>query len=120
MYSPQVLDHFENPRNAGSVVDPDASVRVENPACGDILQLTLKIADDKIEEICFRCRGCVASMACASALTEMVQGSTIEAARNLSKEELIDTVGGLPQASSHAADLALDALAAALDQLSVC
>ena len=118
MYSPQVLDHFENPRNAGSVADPDASVRVENPACGDILQLTLKLSGDKIEEICFRSKGCVASMACASALTELVQGSTVAAARKLSKEELIEAVGGLPQASGHAADLALDALAALLDKVS--
>ena len=117
MYSPQVLDHFENPRNAGSILDPDASVRIENPACGDLLQLTLKIAGDKIGEIGFRCKGCVASMACASALTELVQGQSIAAARQLSKQELIDAVGGLPQASGHAADLALDALAAALDQL---
>jgi nitrogen fixation NifU-like protein len=118
MYSPQVLDHFENPRNAGSVADPDASVRIENPACGDILQLTLKIDGGRIEEICFRSKGCVASMACASALTELVQGRTIAAARQLSKEELMQAVGGLPQASSHAADLALDALAAVLEKLS--
>jgi nitrogen fixation NifU-like protein len=118
MYSPQVLDHFENPRNAGSVVDPDASVRIENPACGDLLQLTLKIADDKIEEIRFRAKGCVASMACVSAMTEMIKGKDLGQARQLRREELMQAVGGLPQASSHAADLALDALAAALNQLS--
>jgi nitrogen fixation NifU-like protein len=118
MYSPQVLDHFENPRNPGTVADPDAMVRIENPACGDLLQLTLKTDGDRIEEICFRSKGCVASMACASALTEMVKGKSLGEARQLSREELIETLGGLPQASSHAADLALDALAAALKKLS--
>ena len=95
MYSPQVLDHFENPRNAGTVVDADASVRIENPACGDLLQLTLKIDGDKIDEICFRSKGCVASMACASALTEIVKGRAIGDARQVSKEELIEAVGGV-------------------------
>jgi nitrogen fixation NifU-like protein len=118
MYSPQVLDHFEHPRNAGKVAAPDASARIENPACGDILEITLRLSDDRIEEIRFLAKGCVASMACASALTEIVKGKLIGDARKLSKEELINAVGGLPQASGHAADLALDALAAALDQLS--
>lgn len=118
MYSPQVLDHFEHPRYAGKVAAPDAAVRVENPACGDILEITLKLSGDRIEEIRFLAKGCVASMACASALTEIVQGKIIGEARKLSRKDLIDAVGGLPQASGHAADLALDALAAALRQLS--
>jgi nitrogen fixation NifU-like protein len=59
MYSAEVLDHFEHPRNAGTIADADASVRIENPACGDILELTIKIADGGIEEIRFRAKGCV-------------------------------------------------------------
>jgi len=116
MYSPQVLDHFEHPRNAGVVAEPDASVRMENPACGDVLQLTLKISGNRIEEICFRAKGCVASIACASVLTEIVRGQSVEKARALKREELIGALGGLPAASSHAAHLAMDALAAALNQ----
>lgn len=117
MYSPQVLDHFEHPRNAGKVANPDACVRIENPACGDILELTLKLAGDRIDEVRFLAKGCVASMACASALTEMVKGKAIEDARKLSREGLAQSVGGLPQASTHAAQLSLDALSAALDQI---
>ena len=116
MYSSQVLGHFEHPRNAGAVASPDASVRIENPACGDVLQLTLKLSGGQIEEIRFLAKGCVASMACASALTELVRGRTVERARALNREELIAAVGGLPPASAHASHLALDALAAALDQ----
>jgi len=116
MYSPELLDHFEHPRNAGDVAAPDASVRMENPACGDILQLALKLSGGRIEEIRFRAKGCVASMGCGSALTELARGRTVAEARALSREELVRAVGGLPAASMHASHLALDALAAALDQ----
>jgi nitrogen fixation NifU-like protein len=116
MYSAEVLDHFEHPRNAGEVAEPDASVEMENPACGDVLKLTLKLAGGRIEAIRFLARGCVASVACGSALTELVCGKTVEQARELRREELVRAVGGLPGASTHASHLALDALAAALDQ----
>jgi nitrogen fixation protein NifU and related proteins len=119
MYSAEVLDHFEHPRNTGAIADADASARIENPACGDILELSLKIDGDRIAEICFRARGCVAAMACASALTEMVRGKGIGEARKLTREELLRAVGGLPQASSHASHLAIDALDAVLNQLSM-
>jgi nitrogen fixation NifU-like protein len=118
MYSAEVLDHFEHPRNAGTIADADASARIENPACGDILELTLKVDGDRIAEIRFRARGCVAAMACGSALTELARGKSINEARKLTREELLRAVGGLPQASSHASYLAMDALEAVLQQLS--
>jgi nitrogen fixation NifU-like protein len=116
MYSPQVLDHFEHPRNAGSVADPDATVQIENPACGDVLKLTLRLSGDRIEEIRFLAKGCVCSMACGSALTELIRGKTIAKARELQREVLVRAVGGLPPASMHASHLAMDALAAALNR----
>jgi nitrogen fixation NifU-like protein len=117
MYSAQVLDHFQHPRNAGEVSDPDAAVEIENPACGDVLRLTLKFNSGCISEIRFKAKGCVPSMACGSALTELVWSKTPEEARKLRREDVIAAVGGLPQASSHAAQLAMDALSAALSQL---
>ncbi len=117
MYSPQVLDHFEHPRNAGTVANADASARIENPACGDILELTVKISAGRIAEIRFRAKGCVAAMACGSALTELVSGKTVDEARRLSREELVRAVGGLPEASSHASHLAMDALGAVVGKL---
>jgi len=117
MYSPQLLDHFEHPRNAGEVENPDVSVQLENPACGDILKLSLKVAQGRITEIRFRCKGCVPAMACASALTDLVKGKTLDEARRLRRHELVTILGGLPEASTHASHLALDALAAALNQL---
>jgi len=117
MYSRQLLDYFEHPRNAGEVPDPDASVQLENPACGDVLKLTLKVAEGRIVDIRFLAKGCVAAMACASLLTELVRGRTVEEARRLRREELVARIGGLPTASSHASHLALEALATALKGL---
>jgi nitrogen fixation NifU-like protein len=117
MYSPQVLDHFQHPRNAGEVANPDASVQIENPACGDVLKLTLKVTDGRIDEIRFLAQGCVSAVACASLLTELLQGKTIAAARQLRREELVRSIGGLPQASLHASHLAMDALTAAIRNL---
>ena len=117
MFSPQVLDHFEHPRNSGSVPEPDASVQLQNPACGDVLKLTLKIANGRVADIRFLVKGCVPSIACASALTELVHGKTIAEARSLKREQLVEAVGGLPPASSHASHLAMDALHAMLEQV---
>jgi nitrogen fixation protein NifU and related proteins len=117
MYSQQVLDHFEHPRNAGAVAEPDAQALIENPACGDTLKLTVKVSDGRIEEIRFQAKGCVASVACASALTEIVRGKTVEEARKLRPDEIVRAVGGLPPASMHASHLAMDAFEAVLKQI---
>ena len=116
MYSPQILDHFQNPRNPGQVQNPDARVQIENPACGDVLELTAKISAGHLAEIRFRAKGCVSAMACASALTELVAGRTIPEAGHVSREELLEKIGGLPEASAHAGYLAIDALRALLEK----
>ncbi len=114
MYSPQLLDHFQNPRNAGEIPDADATVELENPVCGDVIRLSVKFEQDRLAQIKFKAKGCVPAMACASALTELVQGRSVEEASKLTRDDLTNRVGGLPQASGHAAQLALDALFAAL------
>src|SRR5207245_445052 len=120
MYSPQLLDHFQNPRNAGEITDPDASVQLENPACGDILKLTLRVTDGRIAEIRFLAKGCVPAMACGSLLTELVQGRTVKEASKLRREELVQAIGGLPEGSAYAGHRAIDALAAALKGATDC
>jgi nitrogen fixation NifU-like protein len=114
VYSRQVLDHFEHPRNTGVVPSPDASAQVENPACGDILKLTVKLFDGRITEVKFLAKGCVPAIACGSALTELVIGKTLKEAAAISREDLVQEIGGLPEASTHAGHLAMDALAALL------
>lgn len=114
MYSRELLDHFENPRNAGVIENPDATARLENPACGDILELTLRLEGDSIADIRFRAKGCVSAMACGSVVTELVKGKSLDFARAISREELLKEVGGLPEASAHAGHLAIDTLKALL------
>ncbi len=117
MYSSQVLDHFEHPRNVGELADPTAAVQVENPACGDVMRLSIKLVDNRISEVRYRVKGCVPAIACGSLLTEVLSGRTLAEARKLKREELVRALGGLPQASSHASHLAMDALTAALKEL---
>jgi nitrogen fixation NifU-like protein len=114
VYSAELLDHFQNPRNAGEVAAPDRAARLENPVCGDILELTLKLEGKRIADIRFRAKGCVPAMACGSAITELAKGKNVDQARQVSREELVQKVGGLPEASAHASHLAMDTLAALL------
>jgi nitrogen fixation protein NifU and related proteins len=114
VYSAALLDHFQNPRNAGEVSPPDSIAKVENPVCGDILELTLKLEGNRIADVRFRAKGCVPTMACGSAITELAKGKTTDEARKISRQELLQRVGGVPEASSHASHLALEALAALL------
>lgn len=114
MFAPQLLDHFEHPRNAGELPAPTASAQLENPVCGDVLQLTLRIKDGSITEARFRAKGCVAAIACGSLLTELIVNQTVTRAKNLNREELSAGLGGLNPESNHAAALAIDTLRAAL------
>jgi nitrogen fixation protein NifU and related proteins len=117
MYSAELLDHFQNPRNVGEVENPDAMAEIQNPACGDLLRLTMNQVSGHITDVKFKAQGCAASIACGSALTEIMMGRRLDDIRNLRREELISAVGGLPQASTHAAELALDALAVVLSRI---
>ena len=118
MYSAKLLDHFEHPRNVGEITAADASAQVENPACGDIMQLTLELDAGRIVQARYRTRGCVAAIACGSALTEMLIGLTPAEATLLKRDAVVAVVGGLPNESMHAGHLAMDALKAALAKLS--
>src|SRR5271168_966971 len=109
MFTDLVLDHFRNPRNAGTLADATAEVKVSNPVCGDILQLAVRVEDGRIIEARFLCRGCTTSIACASLLTEQITGSAIPDLRRITSESLSQDLGTLPPASFHAAQLAFDA-----------
>jgi nitrogen fixation NifU-like protein len=118
MYSEKVLDHFEHPRNIGELPSPDAEVRLEHQVCGDIMSLSVKIAEGRIDQVRYRTRGCVASIAAGSCLTEMIQGKSLAEASALQRENLLEALGGLPNASIHPTHLAMDALAQVLKKLS--
>jgi nitrogen fixation NifU-like protein len=117
MFSEAVLDHFRNPRNAGELPNASATVEVSNPVCGDILKLSARIVDGQIAEARFLCRGCTTSIACASILTEELRDRTLAEARSITAESLSQSLGGLPPATFHGAQLAADALSALLQKL---
>jgi nitrogen fixation protein NifU and related proteins len=110
MLSDAVLDHFQNPRNAGELDGADAKVEVSNPVCGDILQLAVRMEGERIAEARFLCRGCTTSIACASLLTEQLRHRTLAEARALTAQSLSQSLGGLPPATFHGAELAADAV----------
>ena len=114
MFTKQLLDYFHNPRNAGVLPSPAITAEATNPACGDILQLSILVKDGMIEAMRFKAQGCVASVACGSILTEIANGKTLAEAGQIKVEELSSALGGLPQQSKHAALLAVDALQAVL------
>jgi nitrogen fixation protein NifU and related proteins len=116
-YTQTVLDHFEHPRNVGDLADADAEVRLEHPVCGDIMKLAVKLAGGRIGEVRFRTRGCVASIAAGSCLTEMIAGKSLAEAAALQRDQLVVALGGLSNASIHASHLAMDALQQVLSKL---
>ena len=118
MYSDRLLDHFQHPRNAGEIPDADIRVEVSNPICGDKLRLTAKVGGGRIEAIGYLTRGCTASIAVGSAVTELLQGRTSAEVLAITKERVEKAVGGLSNESKHAALLAVDgakALAQAME-----
>lgn len=117
IYSEKVLDHFQHPRNVGDLAEADARARVENPVCGDIMDLAVKLSGDRIGEVRFRTRGCVPSIAAGSCLTEMIKGRSLPEARTIKREQIVQALDGLPNASMHASHLAMDALQELLKKL---
>lgn len=111
MHSQRLLDHFSNPRNPGELPQPAVTVDVSNPACGDMLRLSARIENGRIAEARFLTRGCTASIAASSALTEWMTGKTLDELSTLSSTMIEDAIGGLEPASKHAAVLCVDAAA---------
>lgn len=114
MYNDVVMDHFSNPRNVGVLDDANAIGFEVNPVCGDSMRLYLKIENDRIVEARFQTAGCGAAIATSSMATEMLKGLTLDAARDLTKDDIEDALGGLPGNKIHCSMLAVDALEAAL------
>jgi len=113
-YSSIFKDHLTHPRNVGEL--PEATVVAEetNPVCGDRLRLSLVVKDDRIEAVRYLAYGCPPTLVCGSVLTELILGKTTDEARNLTRANLLDAIGGLPSRKHHAAALALEALNKAL------
>ena len=117
-YSPTLLEHFLNPRNAGLMREPDGTGVEEYEGCGDLARFFLRVQDGRVSEVRFQTYGCGPTIAAASAASEKVAGRPVEELLNMKAQEVEDAVGGLPDDRKHAADVVAGALrAAALDTL---
>src|SRR5947207_4708980 len=105
MYSDRLLDYFRNPRNVGELPAPAVTVEVTNPACGDIMRLSVRFEDAAVAEARYRTRGCTASIAAGSALTEWLAGKPKTELERLRPAAVEDLVGGVEPESTHAAVL---------------
>jgi nitrogen fixation protein NifU and related proteins len=108
MPSERLIDHFRNPRNVGELPPPALRVDVVNPACGDMLRLFARVEGDTLAAVTFKARGCVASIAAASALTELLEGRTRQSLLELKPADIESAVDGLEPESKHAAQLCID------------
>jgi nitrogen fixation NifU-like protein len=108
MYSERLLDHFQNPRNVGELPPPAVTVEVSNPACGDILRLSARFDDGRVVEARYKVRGCTASIAAGSALTEWLLGKRREELAGFRVAVIDEALGGLKNESKHAAVLCGD------------
>jgi len=115
LYNETVMDHFLNPRNMGDVQEADGIGEVGAAACGDIMKISLKIRDGKIEDARFKTFGCGSAIASSSMATELIKGRTLEEAKNFSNQEVVDALGGLPPVKIHCSVLAEEALKAAIE-----
>ena len=113
-YSETLKEHLAHPRHAGELADWNARAEETNPVCGDRLSLFLRVEGDRIEAVSFLAYGCAPTIACGSALAEMLEGMPAEKAANLKREDLVRALGGLPARKQHAAALAIETLRAAL------
>ena len=114
MYSDRLLHHFSHPQNVGDLAPPAITVNVMNPACGDQLRLAARFDGETVAEVRYRTRGCTASIAAGSALTEWMQGRTLTELSAISPAVVQEAVGGLPPESNHAAVLCVEAVRALL------
>ena len=117
MYSEKVLDHFHHPRNVGEIAAATAVIEVTNPACGDVMKLWAAVREGRIVDVKFKVAGCVPAVACGSWMTEAIRGKPLAQLEAMAPDVIEAGLGGLPQASKHAALLASDALQRLLEQI---
>ena len=115
MYSETVMDHFNNPRNAGVIEDADGIGEVGNPVCGDMMTFYIKVKDNRLEDVKFQTFGCVAAIAVSSMVSEMAKGKNLEEAKKITNKQVAETLGGLPPNKMHCSNLGAEALTLAIN-----
>jgi len=110
MYSDKVIKHFKNPHNQGTIKDADAVGEKGNVGCGDVMRIYLKVENDIIKDVKFETFGCAAAIAVTSAMTDIVKGKTLDEALAVTKDNIVEDLGGLPAPKIHCSMLGVDAL----------
>jgi nitrogen fixation NifU-like protein len=114
-YSEKVLEHYQNPHNVGEIENANGVGTVGNPVCGDMMKITINVHDDRIEEVKFKTFGCGAAIATTSMVTELVKGKTLEEALQVTNQDVVEALGGLPPIKQHCSLLAEEAIKAAIE-----
>ncbi len=111
-YNETVMDHFSNPRNIGNMADEEADgySLTGDPACGDQLKLWIKVESGRITDIKFKCFGCPGAISTSSMMTVLVKGKTIEEAKKLTDDDVIEALGGIPERKKHCSLLGVTSL----------
>ena len=109
-YSKKVMEHFMNPRNVGTIDNPDGYGKVGNPVCGDLMEMFIRVKDNIITDIKFKTFGCGSAIATSSMVTEMAKGMNIDEAMEITRKDVADELDGLPPHKMHCSNLAANAL----------
>jgi nitrogen fixation protein NifU and related proteins len=115
LYSEQIREHFANPRNVGSIENPSGRAIVRSPVDSDTVLITLRIENDIIQDVRFKCMGCAVAIACSSVATEMVRGKHVEEACEITKQSVAESLGGIPEYKMLCSNLAPEAIRMAID-----
>jgi len=115
MYTDKVMEHFQNPRNVGTISDADGVGQVGNPVCGDMMTFYIKVKDNRLADIKFQTFGCGAAIAVSSMVSEMAKGKTLEEAAKITNDSVAEELGGLPKNKLHCSNLGADALHSAIE-----
>jgi nitrogen fixation protein NifU and related proteins len=114
MYSETVLEHFNNPRNAGVIEDADGVGEVGNPVCGDMMTFYIKVKDGRVADVKFQTFGCVAAIAVSDMVSEMAKGKKLEEALKITRQSVAEALEGLPPNKMHCSNLGAEALTLAI------
>ena len=115
MYTKKVIEIFKHPHNMGEIKNPDAVGKVGNPQCGDVLELYLKIRNNRIVDVKVKTFGCIAAIVTSSLLTDMIKGKTLEEAKKIKNDDIVKKLDGLPKIKIHCSVLAINALHKAIE-----
>lgn len=113
-YSEKVIEHFKNPKNVGMIENANGIGEIGDPTCGDFMKVFIRVEDEVLRDVKYQIRGCPASIACASAMTELAMGKALDDAMFITDDDIVDALDGLPEFKVHCSALGASGLAKAI------